>query len=476
MKKLLFLILFSIANFSQGIKITALAESPTVSSTDLFVIVTDITGTATTKKVTAENLADSMKVWIKDYIVVSDPFTRRMNDETDRIYIPKFEAPYFGWQTDYNSGMNSVDKAVKYFDPIYFQLVGDDLDSLTATGAWNLIDTNNITMLNSIINVDTVVSSSGSIYREFLTHMDSSQVMDSMSAFSAYYNTLNYLTNVAYKAQDNDFSASQTIDAGVITYLNLNGYMSSDLIFKNNNVFAGRVGAGFDAVYINDEIGDYITLDNYNGKIDYNVQTGQAHHFKVDGTDAATIDEDGISTDGVLAIANGTAPSSSPADVIQLYAEDESASSELKVRDEAGNITILSPHPPAFLESLENDAEGMAWAYNSVNPYVGKEISVDMFGAIQSIEEITGKQFIFIKDIPESKVEDWYANQDSIEAQKDREIAQYNNRLIAYQDSLSKGAEIAEFTEIKPKKYIKKDPPAYIEPYLKIKKPKKDEK
>lgn len=47
---------------------------------------------------------------------------------------------------------------------------------------------------------------------------------------------------------------------------------------------------------------------------------------------------------GVIGIKNGTAPTSSPADMIQLYAEDVAGSSELKVRDEAGNVTTLSPH------------------------------------------------------------------------------------------------------------------------------------
>ena len=51
----------------------------------------------------------------------------------------------------------------------------------------------------------------------------------------------------------------------------------------------------------------------------------------------------GTSGDGVLVIGNGTIPSTSPANSIQLYAEDVAASSELKVRDEAGNITVLSP-------------------------------------------------------------------------------------------------------------------------------------
>ncbi|MBK8506165.1 MAG: hypothetical protein IPL46_30580 [Saprospiraceae bacterium] len=51
----------------------------------------------------------------------------------------------------------------------------------------------------------------------------------------------------------------------------------------------------------------------------------------------------GTSAAGVLAIGNGTAPSSSPTDQVQLFAADAASVSELKVRDEAGNVTTLSP-------------------------------------------------------------------------------------------------------------------------------------
>ncbi|KKK74954.1 hypothetical protein LCGC14_2878580, partial [marine sediment metagenome] len=43
-----------------------------------------------------------------------------------------------------------------------------------------------------------------------------------------------------------------------------------------------------------------------------------------------------------MALLNGTAPTNSPANLIQIYAEDVGGSSELKVRDEAGDVTVLS--------------------------------------------------------------------------------------------------------------------------------------
>lgn len=74
----------------------------------------------------------------------------------------------------------------------------------------------------------------------------------------------------------------------------------------------------------------------------------------------------------VLSIANGTAPSSSPANAVQLYAEDVAASSELKVRDEAGNITTLSPHAKDAPSWLYDDTPGLEEVHFSANVYTGK--------------------------------------------------------------------------------------------------------
>ena len=41
----------------------------------------------------------------------------------------------------------------------------------------------------------------------------------------------------------------------------------------------------------------------------------------------------------------------------------------------------------------------LAWSYYGINHAVGQEINVDVYGAIRSLEELTGKQFIFTQDI-----------------------------------------------------------------------------
>ena len=96
-----------------------------------------------------------------------------------------------------------------------------------------------------------------------------------------------------------------------------------------------------------------------------------------------------LETTGVVDIINaGTAPTTSIANGIKLYSQ----AGELKVRDSAGNTTTLSPHK---FELFDKPNE-MAWSYHSETD--NKIINIDMFGAIEALERLTGQQFIFTKD------------------------------------------------------------------------------
>jgi hypothetical protein len=94
---------------------------------------------------------------------------------------------------------------------------------------------------------------------------------------------------------------------------------------------------------------------------------------------------------GTFAIFNGTAPTGSVADGCVLYTEDVSSSSELKVRDEAGNVTTLSPHNFELIP--EGPSEDMAWSYYSERD--GKRINVDMLKAIRLLEKLSGEQLVY---------------------------------------------------------------------------------
>ena len=70
-----------------------------------------------------------------------------------------------------------------------------------------------------------------------------------------------------------------------------------------------------------------------------------------------------------------------------IYAKDVSSSAELFVRDEAGNVTQISPH----------NAEG-EWTYYSENSITGKRFKVNMEKMIRRLEEIKGEDFIEIDE------------------------------------------------------------------------------
>ena len=96
-----------------------------------------------------------------------------------------------------------------------------------------------------------------------------------------------------------------------------------------------------------------------------------------------------IGVKGTLAIANDIAPTTSQSNRVQLFAEDVAGSSELKVRDEAGNVTTLSPHNFGL---IGKQSEPLAWSYYSENS-MGR-INVDMLRALRVLEWLTGENLI----------------------------------------------------------------------------------
>ena len=70
-----------------------------------------------------------------------------------------------------------------------------------------------------------------------------------------------------------------------------------------------------------------------------------------------------------------------------LYSKDVSGSAELFARDEAGNVTQISPH------NMTGE-----WIYYSENVKTGKRFLVNMEKMIRKLEEITGERFIEIDE------------------------------------------------------------------------------
>ncbi|MBN2393485.1 MAG: LamG domain-containing protein [Anaerolineae bacterium] len=102
-----------------------------------------------------------------------------------------------------------------------------------------------------------------------------------------------------------------------------------------------------------------------------------------------------LATNCVISIVNSTAaPSSSVTNGVLLYAQDVSASSELRVRDEAGNVTTLSPHNFDLIP--EGPSESMAWAYYGERD--GIAINVDMLKLARLMEKLTGEKLVYISE------------------------------------------------------------------------------
>lgn len=111
--------------------------------------------------------------------------------------------------------------------------------------------------------------------------------------------------------------------------------------------------------------------------------------------------DDGEVSDGRsnLTIHNGTPPSTSVANGVILYADDVSSSSELRVRDESGATTTLSPHN--FSKIPDGPSEDMAWSFYSEKE--GQYINVDMLKLARLVEEITGEKLVYTGKISDNE-------------------------------------------------------------------------
>ena len=135
-----------------------------------------------------------------------------------------------------------------------------------------------------------------------------------------------------------------------------------------------------------------------------------------------------VGLSGTLAIANDIAPISSPADLVQLYAEDSAGSSELKVRDEAGNVTTLSPHNFSL---VGEPSEPLAWSYYSENAHGA--VNVDLMRAMRVLEEVSGEKLVHLdSDSPsETQMDGETSLRARVEAlaRENRELRSKNHRL-----------------------------------------------
>jgi hypothetical protein len=201
----------------------------------------------------------------------------------------------------------------------------------------------------------------------------------------------------------NDFITIDMSDPWVTGHVPLAG---SD---NENNVISAQNGADPSQGYII-KIGDSLNP----GEV---IIIGNEHNWKQNGVPVMSLVANGnlglgtsnfgTNAAGVFGLGISTPPTSSPADMVTQYAEKVSGFAELHVRDEAGNVTVLSPHPIGFLNSLPVDADHeVPFAYHSRNEYLGKEIFIDLELLAREVQRLSGKTLIYVNEISKKNWDD----------------------------------------------------------------------
>ena len=178
--------------------------------------------------------------------------------------------------------------------------------------------------------------------------------------------TAGALEVAALTATTGTFTGAVTLSGGVTT-----GALTTNEIASNgSNADINITPQGTGKVVINnlsiDGELENITSDSSN--MDITVTPHGTGDFRVDGHIGLKVQAGDAAADG---------------DHAHVYAKDDTGSAEVYVRDEAGNVTKLSPH----------NRQGN-WEYFSRNVITGKVVRIDMEKMVRKLEELTGERFI----------------------------------------------------------------------------------
>jgi len=133
-------------------------------------------------------------------------------------------------------------------------------------------------------------------------------------------------------------------------------------------------------------------------------------HFEAGGSIVAG--EEGIFSrgnvgiNGSISIVNDVAPLTALDDGVILYSDNVAGSAELRVLDEAGNATTLSPHNFSLIGEA---SEPLAWSYYSEHEKHGK-INVDMLKLARLVEQLSGEKVVYI-ELPDGKDVSEFSNE-----------------------------------------------------------------
>ena len=178
--------------------------------------------------------------------------------------------------------------------------------------------------------------------------------------------TAGALEVAALTATTGTFTGAVTLSGGVTT-----GALTTNEIASNgSNADINITPQGTGKVVINNlsidgELGN-ITSDSSN--MDITVTPHGTGDFRVDGHIGLKVQAGDAAADG---------------DHAHVYAKDDTGSAEVYVRDEAGNVTKLSPH----------NRQGN-WEYFSRYVITGKVVRIDMEKMVRKLEDLTRERFI----------------------------------------------------------------------------------
>jgi hypothetical protein len=178
----------------------------------------------------------------------------------------------------------------------------------------------------------------------------------------------------------------------------------------------------------------------------------------------------GTNAAGVIGIGNGTAPTTAPVDMVQLYAKDDAGSSALYVRNEANTETILSPHAADAPSSLYDRPPGVEEMHRSANYYLGTIVftNVDRRNALLQ-KQLNGEElpedrtFTVIETFAEYnartgadlQVEDWDANQQAMFDAQEEKVAARQAEIDAWDNEEEEAPEPLQ-------SYVKKPKPDWL--------------
>jgi hypothetical protein len=165
---------------------------------------------------------------------------------------------------------------------------------------------------------------------------------------------------------------------------------------------------------------------------------------------------DATANDGkVLIFGDNTNDPTLGASTAAIYAKTSSGTVAMFAHDTVGNAMQLSSHNFSLFDPDESYA--CPWSVYSENGYIGKRVNVDMYGAIRTLELMTGKRFIYEEDLPETEIMSWDAEQEKFHIEREKLIEMWERLTPEQRQAMPK-----------PEPYAKQPPPPWLRKRLKV--------